>query len=101
MCGAGKQPTQSLCSPRRERGMSFTPAPPMPQLQNWDISMGDRGDAVAVALRRFWLRIESCRCQHVMAEPCVQCKHDTDTLMAAWRDTEPAHPGREGREELR
>lgn len=51
------------------------------QIENFSIPGGDRGDDVAVALRRFYQRIMLCPC---MAQSCMQCQLDLDTMVAAW-----------------
>lgn len=45
------------------------------QIENFSIPGGDRGDDVAVALRRFYLRVMLCPC---MDQSCVQCQGDLD-----------------------
>ena len=51
------------------------------QIENFSIPGGDRGNAVAVALRRFYQRVMLCPC---MNQSCVQCDFDLQTIIAAW-----------------
>jgi len=46
----------------------------------------DRQDHVAVALRRFLLRVELCPCQHDPSfQPyCRQCALDVESIREAW-----------------
>jgi hypothetical protein len=51
------------------------------QIENFNIPAGDRGDDIAVALRRFYQRVMICPC---MNQSCTQCEFDLDTIVAAW-----------------
>lgn len=51
------------------------------QIENFSIPNGDRGDNVAVALRRFYQRVMLCPC---MDQSCVQCGYDLETIVEAW-----------------
>lgn len=51
------------------------------QIENFSIPDGDRGDNVAVALRRFYQRVMLCPC---MNQSCMQCQFDLDTIVDAW-----------------
>lgn len=51
------------------------------QVENYSIPDGDRGDAVAHALRRFYQRVALCPC---MDQSCVQCRYDIEDIEAAW-----------------
>lgn len=51
------------------------------QIENFSIPNGDRGDDVAVALRRFWQRVMLCPC---MDQSCIQCQLDLDAINDAW-----------------
>lgn len=51
------------------------------QVENFNIPKGDRGDDIAVALRRFYQRVMICPC---MDQSCVQCRGDLDTIVRAW-----------------
>jgi hypothetical protein len=51
------------------------------QIENFSIPNGDRGDDVAVALRRFYQRVMLCPC---MNKSCMQCQFDLDTIVDAW-----------------
>jgi len=57
------------------------------QIENFSIPNGDRGDDVAVALRRFYLRVMLCPC---MDQSCVQCEYDLDTIVNAWETSLPS-----------
>lgn len=50
------------------------------QFLNWKES--DRQDAVAVALRRFTLRVDVCPCLH--NPPCQQCELDSKAIVNAF-----------------
>lgn len=54
------------------------------QIENFSIPNGDRGDDVAVALRRFYLRVMLCPC---MDQSCMQCQLDLDTIVDAWESS--------------
>ena len=73
------------------------------QMRNFNIADGDRGDAVANALRRLWLRTECCpcggggcqQCTVDHANSCRQCTLDHAAIAAAWKATEPTDlPGK-------
>ena len=51
------------------------------QIENFSIPNGDRGDDVAVALRRFYQRVTLCPC---MDQSCMQCQLDLGTIVDAW-----------------
>jgi hypothetical protein len=51
------------------------------QIESFSIPNGDRGDDVAVALRRFYQRVMICPC---MNQSCMQCQFDLDTIVDAW-----------------
>lgn len=60
------------------------------QMTGWDFSKGDRSDAVAVALRRFHLRVELCPCMgEGGSESCKQCQLDLESIEQAWLMSEP------------
>lgn len=50
----------------------------------------DRGDPVAVALRRLYWRVEVCLC--MQKPPCIQCSADMVVIETAWDASEPAKP---------
>ena len=53
------------------------------QMRN--IRLEDRHDPVAVALRRFYLRIECCPCLNNPS--CLQCRQDKELIEEAWKAT--------------